>query len=712
MSSKTHVLFWPRILSYVLMVYVTPLTATWADISGGIVTDGTMGAIERLDGNYINIPQELGNTVGGNLFHSFAEFNIAADQIVDFTGSDALQNVFSRVTGTEITRVEGALTSSIANAAFYFINPNGIIFGENVQVNIPGAFHVSTADKIDFPTNGGVFYAGSNPVSTLSSEAPAAFGFLESSSANNGLIQVNGARIGAGAGQTLDMVAGDIMIENNAVITTPNGEMRLVALQGAGSVSLDKSANGALPLPNATPTPANSGRISLNNSAIDTSGGNTSRMGLWGGAVSLSNSSGVGAFNDEVTDVTSKNGIDIHSSSLTVDDSSISSETRNIGKAGNITVKTGALDIRNSGVIRSSTRAEGNAGNVSVVADVVTIDAQGTINVNGIVSRADKDSKGQAGNVTVNAGTLNILNGGIISSSTFAQGGAGHISVTADTLNINDTVSSTVATGIFSRANEDSRGQTGNIIVTANDSLYLAGSGLISIENRATISAVDAALINPGFISITAANIAMTDNSNIISRSIGNIAAGKIAVNFSRQLNMASSLISTRANTGDGGSITINGGEAIYLQDSGFKTTVSGEGSNGGDIFTTADVLAMNTGLIQANAVSGSGGDISLNLKALIPSGNTLLLGGATLVWQPSEFGFNLIQAASQTGVSGTVNVTAPQLNLSGIIANLGNPQFDTDIISQDYCGLGTGSSLTRTGAGGLKPKSSNQLLF
>ncbi|MFI3156198.1 MAG: hypothetical protein QX199_08565 [Methylococcaceae bacterium] len=53
-----------------------------------------------------------------------------------------------------------------------------------------------------------------------------------------------------------------------------------------------------------------------------------------------------------------------------------------------------------------------------------------------------------------------------------------------------------------------------------------------------------------------------------------------------------------------------------------------------------------------------------------------------------------------------------PQLNLSGIIANLGGPQFDTTIISQDYCGLGVGSALTRKGNGGLKPKSGDQLLF
>ncbi len=69
--------------------------------------------------------------------------------------------------------------------------------------------------------------------------------------------------------------------------------------------------------------------------------------------------------------------------------------------------------------------------------------------------------------------------------------------------------------------------------------------------------------------------------------------------------------------------------------------------------------------------------------------------------------GLNLIQAASQAGVSGALNVTAPQLNLSGVLANPGGPQFDTGLISQDFCDLGEGSSLTRLGHGGLPIKAS-----
>jgi hypothetical protein len=276
--------------------------------------------------------------------------------------------------------------------------------------------------------------------------------------------------------------------------------------------------------------------------------------------------------------------------------------------------------------------------------------------------------------VTVQAGTLAILTDGEISSSTWAKGNAGNVTVTADTLTINSQGFTQWGAGIFSQANSGSSGHAGVINVTASD-------------------------------------IDMKDGL-ITSRSTGNVAAGNIVVNFSHWLRMDSSLISTTADTGNGGSITINGGELIDLQNSAFKTTVSGADSNGGDIYTAADTLVMDTGLIQANAVGGSGGNITLKLDSLIPSGNTLIKGGSTLAWQPFAASFNVIQAASQAGVSGAVNVTAPQLNLSGIIANLGGPQFDTSIIRQDYCGLDNGSSLTRKGAGGLLPKSGDQLAF
>jgi filamentous hemagglutinin family protein len=40
-----------------------------------------------------------------------------------------LKNVISRVTGGQVTTINGLLKSDIPNANFYFINPTGVTFG-------------------------------------------------------------------------------------------------------------------------------------------------------------------------------------------------------------------------------------------------------------------------------------------------------------------------------------------------------------------------------------------------------------------------------------------------------------------------------------------------------------------------------------------------------------------------------------------------------
>ncbi len=104
---------------------------------------------------------------------------------------------------------------------------------------------------------------------------------------------------------------------------------------------------------------------------------------------------------------------------------------------------------------------------------------------------------------------------------------------------------------------------------------------------------------------------------------------------------------------------------------------------------------------------------VAWSLGALIPSGSTIRLGGTPIKdWRLGVFGSNIIHAASETGLSGTLNVTAPQVSLSGIIANIGGPPLDTSFADPDYCAKGAGSSLTRQGRGGLKPRRSSLLLF
>jgi hypothetical protein len=254
-------------------------------------------------------------------------------------------------------------------------------------------------------------------------------------------------------------------------------------------------------------------------------------------------------------------------------------------------------------------------------------------------------------------------------------------------------------TGIFSIATDTSSGQTGNINVVATNSIDLFNQSKISMENQANVTNPNS--IRPNHIIVTTPNITMTNYSQITTQSIGsNIAAGNINVNFSNRLNMDNSFINTSANTGDGGEVNVKGGELIYLKNSVFGTTVIGENSNGGDISVKAKMLVMDTGLIQANAVSGNGGNINLALQALIPSANQLIKGGKSVDWNKAPS--NVIQAASESGDSGTINNFAPQMNLSGVLANIGNNNFDNRLVSQDYCAVNKGSSLSKKGKGAL----------
>ncbi|MCU0296359.1 MAG: filamentous hemagglutinin N-terminal domain-containing protein, partial [Candidatus Nanopelagicales bacterium] len=114
-----------------------------------MVLDGTVGPSWPQRGPAVTLPgpdyvieQSMGRTVGRNLFHSFREFGLTAADVATFRGAD-IDRIISRVTGGNPSRIEGRLVSEPA-AGFYFINPNGVVFGETASLAINGPFHVTT----------------------------------------------------------------------------------------------------------------------------------------------------------------------------------------------------------------------------------------------------------------------------------------------------------------------------------------------------------------------------------------------------------------------------------------------------------------------------------------------------------------------------------------------------------------------------------------
>src|SRR4051812_20704933 len=190
------------------LLLVALLTA--APVQAQIVTDGSVGPKVSLTGGQIEISANLGSRRGDNLFHSFERFGIATGQTATFTGPGDIRNVISRVTGGEISNIDGTLASRVGQADLYFLNPAGVMFGPNARLDVPGSFHVSTAHELRF-ADGVSFSALDKSGSGLTVAPPEAFGFLDRPP---GRISVDQGRLQLRPGKTLSLVGGDIAIND------------------------------------------------------------------------------------------------------------------------------------------------------------------------------------------------------------------------------------------------------------------------------------------------------------------------------------------------------------------------------------------------------------------------------------------------------------------------------------------------------------------
>ena len=508
---------------------------------------------------------------------------------------------------------------------------------------------------------------------------------------NQGLISSNTQ----GAGH-----AGNINIDANQILL--DGYADTLNITGITSDSSNDTLNYA----------GNAGNISINAKALS----------VVNEAQITSDTYGIGAAGDVDIQATNilVNGFG-HGAWISSD--SLNETSNQAGNAGNVSISANQLNIVNGGTVSSDTYGSGNAGNILINAYTTSVNGQN--NTAEISSRSLNDSlshTSDAGNIAITGNQLNVLNAGKITTATSGTGNAGIIDITNNYKIYleNNAIISSSTTGagsaglvkltaplivlnnasISAQASASSQGQTGDINIKASKALTLNNNANISIKNDATI--LDPNAILPSSINIFAPDINL-NNSEITTEATGNVDAGDININFSHWLTLDPSFITTAANTGNGGNINIIGGQLLYLQDSGIFTSVKSAKGNGGNINITADYLALNTGAIQANAVGGSGGDINLKLQALISSNNRLILGGRRLTWRPFA-NINIIQAASDNGINGTINVTSPQFDISASISGLDTEQLAMPEIKDNLCDSTAmlDSSLSRAGKGGI----------
>jgi filamentous hemagglutinin family protein len=318
---------------------------------------------------------------GGNLFHSFTDFNLSSGQSATFFTDPAVLNILGRITGGNPSLINGLLSVSGSNANLFLLNPAGILFGTDSALNLGGSFAALTADSVNFAT-GSFGLVGSDNYAALVGQ-PGSFGF---SAANPGSI-VNSGTLSVNAGESVVLVGGQVI--NTGTITAPGGDILISAVEGGSLVRIEQAgqvlnlevatqpSSAASPLPF---TPATLPELLTGNALSQATG------------VTIANDGSITLTGSNVV-VPEESGTAIASGTLSTDAPAASGWQQ----GGNVTVLGSTVGVINAivgasgegggGNIRIGGDYQGNGSipnaNVTYISDTSTLTADATLNGDG-----------------------------------------------------------------------------------------------------------------------------------------------------------------------------------------------------------------------------------------------------------------------------------------------------------------------------------------
>ena len=665
-----------------LLAEITPDTSLNSENS--VVTPGM---VNDLPADII----EGGAERGANLFHSFLEFSINQGQQVYFQGSD-FQNIFSRVTGNDPSNILGTL-GVLGNADLFLINPNGIIFGENAQLDVNGSFIASTADSVIFDNN--FAFSASNPevppLLTINIPLGLQYGKEPGKIVNRSQTGSNFFGLPAGLevqqNQTLALVGGNLELEGGN-LTAQEGRIELGSVADNSFVSLT-STNPGWQLGYEEVQEFQNILVSQEAFILNTSNEQASEIQIQGRQITLREGAQIVSFNigekfGGAINLSASEEILLSGGSATGDPSALFNLTQGRGSSGNIDISTRKLTIEDSAEIASSdvfalftspelSSNEAGTGNI-------TINASELVTVKGVNSNqessllATQSYVGNGGTIQINTQRLEILDGGEVSASTFGEGRGGTIEV-----NASQAVEVLGISGI------------------SNDGFSVRSVLLSRSEPNATG--------NGGELRINTNNLLVRDGAEINVSTFGGGSGGNLIVNATESVQILgisadgerpSRLIASTEGSNDAGSIQIETGK-LLLQDGGQVLAFTFSDGNGGRITINASESVEVVGTNQEfGSVINTGSLIDERNPEIIPTGNA---GNLNITTERLSIRDGASVAASTfgSGEGGELTVNANSIELIGtgiIIENGENVTFPSALFART---LGSGNARNLT---------------
>ena len=723
-------------------------------VAAQIAPDGTTSTTVTPTAEGVEINN--GDVAGSNLFHSFDRFSIPTGTEAHFNNPDSISNIFSRVTGGNVSNINGILKAN-GTANLFLINPAGIVFGEGARLQIGGSFYGSTADSIVFPD--GEFSANLDNPPLITVNAPIGLNFRDApqpitNEANFGTVEavidpgteieytaiVEIAGLEVAEGKNITLVGGDINLQGSGT-TAPGGNIELGGLSESGTVGIN--SDGSLSFPEDT---ARSNVSLTENALVDVRGdGNgfirvyaenltlTDKGRLYGGiAEGMGREDAVAG--DIIIDATESvqivgTGDFPEGTSQRVDTGIISQvglppalrTTENstaIGQGGSIVVNTDSLDISvNDAGIFSLAHGVGDSGMVDVRANTINITdtAIGTITF----------GRGDALDVNLNADTIDLNNGNLISQiiGETAEGNGGDINVTARVYRMNG--------GFIGTDNGSlNQGDAGDINITARESIDLESVTMLSIiQPGAAGDSGNVRFVAPEI------NISQTSFYSFIStenRSNREGNGGNITLEARDSINIGinGQLFATvpQDSTGDAGNISLTAPN-ISLEGASVIASTSGEGNGGNLTVTASNALEMDSESKLFSQVGetgvGNAGSISVFARSVNLDDKSFILSDTDGVGDSGMISLNIEESLSVRGESAIVagvkengfgdgsDIAIASLNIlvtggAGISSgtrgqgNSGNILIDTDVLTlRDFAAIASSTSQVARGTGG-----------
>nr|WP_242037214.1 filamentous hemagglutinin N-terminal domain-containing protein [Coleofasciculus sp. FACHB-125] len=699
-----------------------------------VTPDPSLGTVVTPNGTTFQI---TGGTTAGdtNLFHSFENFSIPDRGIADFLNAPAIANILARVTGGSPSDIQGLIRAR-GNANLFVINPNGIIFGLNAQLDIGGSFVGTTANAIAFP-------------------GAAEFSLTSAVSPDNPLLIVNPSAL-----------------VFNQIVAQPTNSIEV-----RGTLAVDENQSLLLIGGNVSPSATSTGKISIQGGFLDAPGGRVELGGLLGtGTVGL-NVDGNNlrlSFPDSVAraDVSLTDGANVNVRAA--GGGSIIVNAQNLNMAGGSQLQ--------AGINSPLGLPESKAGDIEIIAsDTISFDGVGSNGLSsGVFSTVERGAVGNGGNISITTESLSLTNGAVVSAETFAQGNGGSITIIAsDTLSFDGLGSNGLSSGLLSGTKTPATGKGGDITVTTN---------VLRLANGAVLSARTWNLFSGGNITVDTNNLELSGGGQLLTTAYSTGAAGDITINATDditisgsdptfnnrlaqqvdpskldQVDAASGVFADTIQipdldpTGEGGNVILTT-EQLLVREGG-KVAVSTEGSgDAGDLWIQADSIRLDTAarleadtrsqkpdspegqgnitLISQELLLRRGSNITTNATNTAIGGNITIdtdviaaledsdisanaqdaFGGRVIITTQGILGTEFreeqtpqsdITATSELGpeFSGTVEINTPDVDPSRGLANLPSIPVDTELAQG--CSAGGSQAQSEfiiTGRGGLPP--------